>query len=423
MNGRGRVTVTNSSSCSVAVIGGGPAGLMAAEVLAAGGATVTVYERMPSLGRKLLLAGRGGLNLTHSEDIARFLARYGAAEGCLRPALEALPPEAVRAWCEGLGQPTFVGTSGRVFPVAMKASPLLRAWLARLAEAGVEFRTRRRWLGWDDDGRLVFAAPDKEEVVAADATVLALGGASWPRLGSAGDWASLFTERGVAVAPLVPANCGFVVDWSDTFRRRFEGQPLKRIALTFGQTTARGEALITAAGIEGGAVYALSAALRDAIMMDGSVLLHIDLRPDVSLADLAARLAKPRGKQSLSTFLRKAASLSPVEIGLLHEAAHARLAETTPMALAALVKELPLRLTASAPIEAAISTAGGIKWEAVDEHLMLRSHPGVFVAGEMLDWEAPTGGYLLQGCLSTGALAGRGALEWLANARNKSVKV
>jgi uncharacterized flavoprotein (TIGR03862 family) len=410
----GRATVTNSSSCSVAVIGGGPAGLMAAEVLAAGGAAVTVYDRMPSLGRKMLLAGRGGLNLTHSEDIERFLTRYGSAEQPLRPALEALPPDAVRAWCEALGQPTFVGTSGRVFPVAMKASPLLRGWLARLAGAGVEFRTRRRWLGWDDDGRLVFATPDKEEIIAADATVLALGGASWPRLGSTGDWAPLLAERGVAVAPLVPSNCGFLVDWSETFRSRFEGQPLKRIALTFGQTTVRGEGLVTAAGIEGGAVYALSAALRDAVTAEGSAMLSVDLRPDVSLADLAARLAKPRGKQSLSTFLRKAASLSPVEIGLLHETALARLAELNPMALAALAKAVPVRLAGPAPIETAISTAGGIKWEAVDAQLMLRNRPGVFVAGEMLDWEAPTGGYLLQGCLSTGALAGRGALQWLA---------
>jgi len=387
---------------------------MAADVLAAGGATVTVYDRMPSLGRKLLLAGRGGLNLTHSEDTGRFLARYGSAQEHLRPAIEAMPPDTVRAWCEALGQPTFVGTSGRVFPVAMKASPLLRAWLAQLARCGVEFRTRRRWLGWDDSGRLLFAAPDKEEAVAADATVLALGGASWPRLGSTGDWAPLLAERGVAVAPLAPANCGFLVDWSETFRRRFEGQPLKRIALTFGETTVRGEALITAVGIEGGAVYALAAALRDAITTEGSALLHIDLRPDVSLANLAARLAKPRGKQSLSTFLRKAASLSPVEVGLLHEAAHAQLAELNPMALAALAKAVPVRLTTATPIETAISTAGGVKWEAVDEHLMLRRCPGVFVAGEMLDWEAPTGGYLLQGCLATGALAGRGALEWLA---------
>ncbi len=326
-----------------------------------------------------------------------------------------MPPDTVRAWCEALGQPTFVGTSGRVFPVAMKASPLLRAWLAQLARCGVEFHTRRRWLGWDDGGRLLFAAPDKEEAVAADATVLALGGASWPtarldrRLGS---------RCSPSVASPLPRWRRPTAASASIGRKRSaaasRASRLKRIALTFGETTVRGEALITAAGIEGGAIYALAAALRDAITAGGSALLHIDLRPDVSLANLAARLAKPRGKQSLSTFLRKAASLSPVEIGLLHEAAHAQLAELNPMALAALTKAVPVRLTAAAPIETAISTAGGVNWEAVDEHLMLRRCPGVFVAGEMLDWEAPTGGYLLQGCLATGALAGRGALEWLA---------
>jgi uncharacterized flavoprotein (TIGR03862 family) len=412
--------VTNSSSCSVAVVGGGPAGLKAAEVLAAGGATVTVYDRMPSFGRKFLLAGRGGLNLTHSEDMAPFLARYGAAQDAMRPAIEALTPEAVRAWCEAFGQPTFVGTSGRVFPRSMKASPLLRAWLGQLTQAGIEFRTRRRWLGWDEEGRLIFEAPGKEEAVAADATVLALGGASWPRLGSTGDWTTVLDAQGVAVVPLTPANCGFLVGWSETFRNRFEGQPLKRVALAFAGTSIRGEALVTARGIEGGAVYALSARLRDAIAAEGTAELHIDLRPDISLADLAARLAKPRGKQSLSTFLRKAANLSPVEIGLLHETAHAQLPEMNPMALAALVKDVPLRLTAAAPIETAISTAGGVAWDAVDAHLMLRQRPGVFVAGEMLDWEAPTGGYLLQACFATGALAARGALAWLANSRERS---
>lgn len=408
--------MTNSSSCSVAVVGGGPAGLKAAEVLAAGGATVTVYDRMPSFGRKFLLAGRGGLNLTHSEDMAPFLARYGPGQEKLRPAIEALTPEAVRAWCEALGQPTFIGTSGRVFPRSMKASPLLRAWLGRLTQAGVEFRTRRRWLGWDEEGRLIFDASGKEEVVAADATVLALGGASWPRLGSTGDWAGVLGAQGVAVAPLTPANGGFLVEWSETFRSRFEGQPLKRIALAFDGTSIRGEAVVTARGIEGGAVYALSARLRDAIAAEGMAELRIDLRPDISLADLAARLAKPRAKQSLSTFLRKAANLSPVEIGLLHEVAHARLPELNPMALAALVKDVPLRLTAAAPIETAISTAGGVAWDAVDAHLMLRRRPGVFVAGEMLDWEAPTGGYLLQACFATGELAARSALAWLAKA-------
>ena len=409
--------MTNSTSCSVAVVGGGPAGLMAAEALAAGGATVTVYDRMPSLGRKFLLAGRGGLNLTHSEGLARFLQRYGPAAEKLRPAIEALPPDAVRGWCEALGQATYVGSSGRVFPVAMKASPLLRAWLGRLAGMGVEFRTRRRWMGWDEEGRLIFEASGKEAAVAADATVLALGGASWPRLGSTGDWKELLVAKGVAVAPLVPSNCGFLIDWSESFRGRYEGQPLKRVELSIGGADVRGEALITARGIEGGAVYALSARLREAIATAGTAEMTIDLRPDVSLAGLAARLARPRGKQSLATFLRKAANLSPVEIGLLHEAAHAGLSSLSPMALAALVKAVPLRLTGVAPIETAISTAGGVSWDSVDGHLMLHRLPGVFVAGEMLDWEAPTGGYLLQACLATGALAARGALEWLDRSR------
>src|SRR5688572_12673755 len=407
--------MTDGSSCSIAVVGGGPAGLMAAEVLSAGGAGVTVYDRMPTLARKLLMAGRGGLNLTHSEDFARFTARYGDREKFLRLALETFPPEAARAWCEGLGQPTFVGSSGRVFPKSMKASPLLRAWLGRLAQAGVTFRTRHRWLGWDDAGRLKLDTPDGETAVSADAVVLALGGASWPRLGSTGDWVPLLGAGGVGIAPLAPANCGFIVGWTEEFARRFQGQPLKRIALRFGEKNVRGEALVTARGIEGGAVYALSAALRDAIAAGGPAELSVDLRPDVSLADLAARLAKPRGKQSLSTFLRKVASLSPVEIGLLHESAHAQLASMNPMALAGLIKAVPLRLVAPAPIETAISTAGGVTWDAVDKHLMLRVRPGVFVAGEMLDWEAPTGGYLLQACLATGTLAGRGALQWIAH--------
>jgi uncharacterized flavoprotein (TIGR03862 family) len=389
--------------------------LMAAEVLSAGGAGVTVYDRMPTLARKLLMAGRGGLNLTHSEDFARFTARYGDREKFLRLALETFPPEAARAWCEGLGQPTFVGSSGRVFPKSMKASPLLRAWLGRLAQAGVTFRTRHRWLGLDDAGRLKFDTPEGETAVAADAVILALGGASWPRLGSTGDWVPLLGAAGVGIAPLAPANCGFIVGWTEAFARRFQGQPLKRIALSFGERNVRGEALVTARGIEGGAVYALSAALRDAIAAGGPAELSVDLRPDVSLADLAARLAKPRGKQSLSTFLRKVASLSPVEIGLLHESAHAQLAEMNPMALAGLIKAVPLHLVAPAPIETAISTAGGVTWDAVDEHLMLHARPGVFVAGEMLDWEAPTGGYLLQACLATGTLAGRGALQWIAH--------
>lgn len=401
---------------SVAVVGGGPAGLMAAEAIAAAGGAVTVFDVMPSLARKFLLAGRGGLNLTHSEALEPFMARYGEARERLRPAIDAFSPEAVRAWCEALGEATFVGSSGRVFPVAMKASPLLRAWLNRLGGAGVSFRTRHRWLGWDGEGRLMFDTPEGEKTFAADAVVLALGGASWPRLGSTGAWVPLLAAKGVDVAPLVPANCGFLIHWSDVFRSRFEGQPLKRIAATFGGRSVRGEALVTAGGIEGGAIYALSGALRDAIAAHGAAVVEIDLRPDMPVAALAARLSKARGKQSLSTFLRKAGGLSPVETGLLHETAPQRLTEMSVEAIAQLIKAVPLRLTGVAPIATAISSAGGIRWGEVDDQLMLRALPGTFVAGEMLDWEAPTGGYLLQACFATGALAGRGAIAWLAAA-------
>lgn len=407
------------SQCSVAVIGGGPAGLMAAEVLAQGGARVTAYDAMPSPGRKFLLAGRGGLNLTHSEDLARLLGRYGAAGPRLRPAIEAFPPSALRAWCEALGQETFVGSSGRVFPKAMKTSPLLRAWLRRLDAADVTFRLRHRWTGWDPAGALAFVAPDGPVTIAADATVLALGGASWPHLGSGGAWVDVLSAAGVRVAPLQPANCGFLAPWSDVFRDRFAGAPLKRLALSFGTHEARGEALVTRAGLEGGGIYALSAPLREAITASGEAVLHIDLRPDVTRAALEQRLAAPRAKQSLSTFLRKAAGLSPAAIGLLHEvtmAASQRVSALTPVALAGLIKAVPVRLTGTAPIARAISTAGGIALDEIDGDFMLRHLPGVFAAGEMLDWEAPTGGYLLQAAFATGAAAGHGALQWLARA-------
>jgi uncharacterized flavoprotein (TIGR03862 family) len=408
-----------STKSHIAVIGGGPAGLMAAEVLVQGGACVTVYEGMSSLGRKFLLAGRGGLNLTHSEDLARLLARYGAAEAKLRPAIEAFPPAVLTAWCEALGQPTFVGSSGRVFPKTMKTSPLLRAWLRRLDAAGVAFKLRHRWTGWDDAGALLFATPDGPITVSADATVLALGGASWPQLGSSGAWVEMLGAAGVRIVALQPANCGFLVSWSERFRSRFAGEPLKRLALSFGAHKVRGEALVTQNGLEGGSVYALSAPLREAIAASGEAILHIDLRPDITVADAEQRLAAPRAKQSLSTFLRKAASLSPAAIGLLHEAAMAgpeRVAAMTPGALAALIKAVTVRLTGTMPIARAISTAGGIALDEVDERYMLRRLPGVFAAGEMLDWEAPTGGYLLQASIATGAAAGRGALEWLARA-------
>jgi uncharacterized flavoprotein (TIGR03862 family) len=372
---------------------------------------------MPSVGRKFLMAGRGGLNLTHSEDLERLLGRYGDAAPRLRGAIEALPPAQLRAWAESLGQQTFVGTSGRVFPVAFKASPLLRAWLGRLAALRVSMRTRHHWLGWDG-GALRFRTPQGETMIEeADAVVLALGGASWPRLGSDGAWVELMTEAGILVQPLAPANCGVLVAWSAHFRERFEGQPLKRIALSFAATRARGEAVITRNGLEGGAVYALSALVRDALAAEGEATLVIDLRPDLAVSELARRLGGQRGKQSLSTFLRKAAALPPAAIGLLHEVSAntpGRLAAMNAEALASLIKAVPVPITGVTSIERAISTAGGISFSETDETFMLLKRPGVFVAGEMLAWEAPTGGYLLQAAFATGAAAGHGALAWLA---------
>ena len=400
----------------VAIIGAGPAGLMAAEVLANGGAAVTVHDAMPSAGRKLLMAGRGGLNLTHGEPLPQLLTRYGEAMPRLKTAIEAFPPSALREWSEALGQPTFIGSSGRVFPQAFKASPLLRAWLRRLDGSGVQFALRHRWTGWDDSGHPAFETPQGQRFVEAHATVLALGGASWPRLGSDGSWAEALAAKGVAISPLRPANCGFTVAWSDIFRDRFEGQPLKGIALSFGEQVVRGEAMVTAAGIEGGAVYALSAPLREAVLAQGQATLHVALRPDLDARDLAAKLSAPRGKQSLSNFLRKAAHLSPVAIGLLQEAAitsGVSLSSLSAAELSEWINAVPVRLNGIAPIARAISTAGGIRFDELDDGFMLRRLPGVFAAGEMLNWEAPTGGYLLQASFATGAAAGRGVLTWL----------
>jgi uncharacterized flavoprotein (TIGR03862 family) len=406
-----------STAKNVAVIGAGPAGLMAAEVLAQGGASVTVFDAMPSAGRKLLMAGRGGLNLTHSEELAQFLSRYREAAPALSAAIEAFPPMALRDWSEALGQPTFVGTSGRVFPLAFKASPLLRAWLRRLDATGVRFAFRHRWRGWDDRGRLVFQMPEGERVVDARVTVLALGGASWPRLGSEGSWVATLAAKGVAISPLRPANCGFAVAWSDVFRHRFEGQPLKGFNWSFGTQAIRSEAIVTRCGLEGGAIYALSADLREAIAKSGEAVLQVDLRPDLETIVLVARLSAPRGKQSLSNVLRKAVQLSPVATGLLQEAAIASgisLSSLAPENLARLINAVPIRLTGTAPLTRAISSAGGIALAELDADFMIRGLPGVFAAGEMLDWEAPTGGYLLQACFAIGAAAGRGALRWLA---------
>ncbi|MBR0760206.1 NAD(P)/FAD-dependent oxidoreductase [Bradyrhizobium japonicum] len=400
----------------VAVIGAGPAGLMAAEALAQGGARVTVYDAMPSAGRKFLMAGRGGLNLTHSEPLPDFMPRYREAAPMLQAAIAAFSPDALRAWSAALGEPTFVGSSGRVFPKAFKASPLLRAWLRRLDAAGVRFAFRHRWTGWDGEGRLLFRTNDGQRPIEAKATVLALGGASWPRLGSDGGWVDILAAKGIAISKLRPANSGFTVAWSDVFRDRFEGQPLKGVALTIGAHTVRGEAMITRSGIEGGAIYALSAELREAVLGLGQATLTIALRPELDVAALATRLSGTRGKQSLANFLRKAAQLSPVGIALMQEAAIASgrpLALFSPAELAKLINAIPVQLTGVAPIERAISTAGGVTFDELDERLMLRKLPGMFAAGEMLDWEAPTGGYLLQASFATGAAAGRGVLEWL----------
>jgi len=400
------MTAPHSRPGEVAVIGGGPAGLMAAEIAATAGHRVTIYERMPSPGRKLLMAGRGGLNLTHSEPLERFVARYAEAAPWVNPILEAFPPNALIAWCEALGQSTFIGSSGRVFPRAMKASPLLRAWLARLDALGVRLITRAHWTARDADGTLHFADGTTHR---PDATILALGGASWPRLGADGSWATALP--GVAIVPFRPANCGFAVAWSAPFCTRHAGTPLKRIALHHQGRTIRGEAMVTNAGLEGGAVYALSAPLRDAIARDGTTTLAIDLRPDLTEPELARRLAAPRGSASLSSHLKRHANLPPVAIGLLQEALH----QGNNTALATLIKAVPVTLTAPFALDRAISTAGGVKLVEFDRHQMLTRHPGLFAAGEMLDWEAPTGGYLLTACLASGRAAGHGAVAWLAS--------
>ena len=397
----------------IAIVGAGPAGLIAAQVLSQAGCRVTVYDRMASPARKFLIAGRGGLNLTHSEPRQRFLARYGAAAEWLAPLLDAFPPARLRAWAADLGEPTFVGSSGRVFPQSFKASLLLRAWLRRLGTLGVRLLTRHEWHGWDARGGLRFVSPESpagELNVTIDATILALGGASWPRLGSDGEWVEIFAAAGIAVEPLRPANSGIRIGWSENFRTRFAGEPLKRIALTAEGRTVRGEAMIDPLGLEGGAVYALSSYLREAIAHGGRTRLEIDLRPDLSAEALAGRLAGGRKGESMANRLRKA-GLPPAAASLLREASRELPAD--PYALAALIKAVPLSATGMAPLERAISSAGGIARAALDDHLMLRTRPGTFVAGEMLDWEAPTGGYLLQACFATGFAAACGALARL----------
>lgn len=396
----------------VAVVGAGPAGLFAAETLARAGVGALVLDRMPSVGRKFQLAGRGGLNLTHSEPLDRFTARYGAAEDVLRPMIEAFGPADLAAWADSLGEPTFVGTSGRVFPKSFKTSPLLRAWLGRLDGLGVTVMTRRRFVGFDGEGRLVIEGPDGEERIAAQATILALGGASWPRMGSDGAWTSILARQGVAVAPLAPANMGVSIAWSPGFADCFAGSALKRIAVvTAGGVRAEGEAVISRGGLEGGAVYAVAADLRDALARNDHAEIALDLKPDLPQSELERRLGRMRAKDSRANALRKATGLSPAAIGLLTEAGGTgRDAER----LSALVKRLPLRVIGTGSLERAISSAGGVRFESVDADLMLNAMPGVFVAGEMLDWEAPTGGYLLQATFSTARRAAAGAARFIA---------
>ncbi|MBP0600383.1 TIGR03862 family flavoprotein [Herbaspirillum sp. LeCh32-8] len=409
---------TLSPGARVAVIGAGPAGLMAAEVLAQHGAAVDVYDAMPSAGRKFLLAGRGGMNITHSEPQPDFLPRYGERREQLAPFIRRFDSDRLRAWIHELGIETFVGSSGRVFPREMKAAPLLRAWLHRLRDTGVRFHTRHRWLGWNESGALCLQTPDGEIAVQADAVVLALGGASWPRLGSDGAWAPLLQDKQVGVAPLQPSNCGFELAWSEHFRERFAGEPVKPVVASVtlpngDMANRRGEFIVTAEGIEGSLVYALSAGLRDAIAADGQARLYLDLLPDWTLEKVHAELAHPRGARSMSSHLQSRLHLKGVKAGLLREiVSKDDFADATKLARA--IKALPLTLLRTRPIAEAISTDGGVSFEALDDALMLRALPGVFCAGEMLDWEAPTGGYLLTACFATGRAAGAGVLHWLS---------
>jgi uncharacterized flavoprotein (TIGR03862 family) len=402
---------------SVAIIGGGPAGLMAAEVLCQGGVKVDLFDAMPSVGRKFLMAGKGGMNITHSEPLRAFAGRYGSREKNIAPLLESFNPEALRAWIHTLGIETFVGSSGRVFPREMKAAPLLRAWLHRLREAGVSFHMRHRWLGWDEHNVLRFATPDAEKLIQADTVILALGGGSWAHLGSDGLWIPLLAQRGVSVAPLKPANCGFNSNWSEHFSTRFSGEPIKTVALSYTDRAGiehrkQGEIMITSNGIEGGLVYALSAGLRDRIADNGNVQIYLDLLPDKDEQQVINEIAHPRGSRSMSSHLQSRLGIKGVKAGLLRELIDAE-TYANPKRLGAAIKHLPLTLIAPRPLNEAISSAGGIVFEALDDRLMIRKLPGVFCAGEMLDWEAPTGGYLLTACFASGKTAGLGALNWL----------
>ncbi len=396
----------------VAVIGGGPGGLMAAEVLADAGVGVTVYDSAPSVGRKFLLAGRGGLNLTHSEPLDTFVDRYGPSASRLRAAIERFTPDDLRSWAAGLGEPTFIGSSGRVFPETFRANRLLEAWLERLDGLGVVLRTGHRWSGWADDGAVMVSGSDRDVHIDATATILSLGGASWPTTGSDGSWVQHMEDQGIDVTALRPANSGVEVTWTSVFAERFAGTPIKNVGLRCGGTTTRGELMVTEHGMEGGAVYALSQPLHDEIDKGPDTLLHVDLLPDLDHEAVLARLGRRRAKDSRSTVLRRHLGLAPVAVGLLREATVNEL-PSDDRAVAELVKDVPVRVSASAPLDRAISTAGGVSWDEVDEHLMLRRRPGTYVVGEMLDWEAPTGGYLLQATFSTAVVAARDVLARL----------
>ncbi len=413
-------------------MGGGPAGLMAAEVLSQVGIHVDVYDAMPSVGRKFLMAGKGGMNITHAEPFTDFVKRYGARQSRIEPLLNAFPPEALREWVHDLGITTFVGTSNRVFPADMKAAPLLRAWLHRLRENGVQFHMRHRWIGWDDAGALRFEVSNSDvgrtstrhvglksdlQHHKSDAVILALGGGSWPQLGSDGAWVKPLQQRSIDIAPLRPSNCGFDIKWSDHFRERFVGEPLKSVAASFGAVRKQGEFVITKHGIEGGLIYALSAPLRDEIERDGSATLYLDLLPDWTSQRTLQAVSHPRGSRSLSSHLQSRLGLKGVKANLLREVLSAEQMNNAPL-LAATLKALPLRLVATRPLSEAISSAGGVTFESLDAKLMLKKSPGLFCAGEMLDWEAPTGGYLLTACFASGRVAGAGALDWLNRKTN-----
>ncbi|GAB4464583.1 MAG: TIGR03862 family flavoprotein [Anaerolineales bacterium] len=397
---------------TVAIVGGGPAGLMAAEVISARGVKVDLYDSMPSVGRKFLMAGKSGLNITHSDPFEVFIERYGNRRPQIEPMLKNFGPQELRAWVHSFGIETFVGTSGRVFPVGMKASPLLRAWLTRLNASGVTFRLRHKLTAILPGNSLRFITPDGEVTVRADAVVLALGGGSWRRLGSDGAWVDWLRQAGAEVEPLRPSNCGFDVAWSEHFREKFDGHPVKSVVLSFGKFCQQGEFIITKEGVEGGLIYSASAMMRDEIEATGRAVMYLDLKPDRTLEWLKEKLSRPRGKRSLSTFLEKTLGIKGVKAGLLREFV-SKEDFRNPERLAGFIKALPVPLIAPRPLDEAISSAGGVRFESLDERLMLRALPGVFCAGEMLDWEAPTGGYLLTACFSSGYAAGNGLLEWL----------